>query len=231
MAQVATPTFTPSGGEASPGDTFTIACATAGATIYYTYDPDAAPSPLTWTEYTEAVELDTGVEIVVRAYAIKGGSDDSEVADETFQTQVDAPAFTPDGGQVAIGDSFTLATDTGGTTIRYTFGDSDPSTYWETYSGAVDIPADASGQNVPVRAYATKSGLADSDVSAVAFNTIDYSAAVNANYPAILDTNSTQGLGGVCEGIGKKGNDGVSIGGQRIGEDSTTTDLKYETNA
>lgn len=231
MAQVATPTFNPDGGEIAPEGTFEIACATSGATIYYTYDPEAAPDPLTWTEYTEAVALpaEPAVAIEVRAYAIKEGSDDSEVKSVTFQTQVEAPEFTPAGGQVNVEDTFALSCNTAGATIRYTYGDTDPNTGWTTYSSAVPLP-DTSGQTVAVKAYATKTGIAASDATVVSFYTIGYSSAVNADAVAILDTNATQGLGGVCEGIGLSGSDGDSIDGQRIGAASTTTDLKVETN-
>lgn len=231
MAQVATPTFSPNGGEASPGDTFTIACATGGSTIYYTYDPVAVPSPLTWTEYTDAIELDTSVEIVVRAYAIKSGSDDSEVAEATFQTQVAAPVFDPAGGKVAVGDSFELDSDTNDADIYYSFGDSPPSTDWEEYTAAVDIPADASGQTVTVRAYAVKDDLADSEVTVVNFYTIGYSAAVSATAKTVLDTAASQGLGAATQGIATTASDNASISGWRIGASTTTTDLKAETNA
>jgi hypothetical protein len=56
-----------------------------------------------------------------------------------------------------------------------------------------------------------------------------YGAAVSAAAPAILDTNATQDTGAACEGIGLTGNDGVSIGGSRIGG-APGTELKFETN-
>lgn len=58
-----------------------------------------------------------------------------------------------------------------------------------------------------------------------------YSAAVNANNPAVVDTNASQGTGAVCEGIGLTGANNASISGQRIGASATTTDLKIKTNA
>ena len=143
--------------------------------------------------------------------------------------QVATPTFSPDGGQVAPGSTFTISCATASATIYYTYGTTSASTGWTEYTGAVTLPSTA-GSNVTVRSYAIKATLDDSAVASATFNTIGYSAAVNATYPAILDTNATQGLGSVCEGIGKTGTDGTSIGGQRIGASSTTTDLKYETN-
>jgi hypothetical protein len=87
MAVVATPTFSPSGGKVAPASTFTIATATNGATIYYTYG-DTPASTTNWTEYTGAVTLpaNSGSTVAVRAYAIKAGDDDSAVASVTFYT-------------------------------------------------------------------------------------------------------------------------------------------------
>jgi len=56
-----------------------------------------------------------------------------------------------------------------------------------------------------------------------------YSAAVNANNPAVLDTAASQDTGASVEGIGLVGADGVSLSGSRIGG-SPGTDFKFETN-
>ncbi len=109
------------------------------------------------------------------------------------------------------------------------YGTTAPSTTgWTEYTAAVDLPTE-SGQTVKVRAFAVKALSDNSEVASTTFYTIGFSGAVGANAVAILDTNSTQGLGSVCEGTGKSGADGTSIGGRRIGAASTTTDLKYET--
>lgn len=138
------------------------------------------------------------------------------------------PTASPNGGQVNPSSTFTLACATEGATIRYTYGTAPANTGWTTYSGAVALPS-TSGQNVVVRAYATSEGNDDSAVATFTFNTIGYSAAVSADAKTVLDTNATQGLGSVCEGINPVGNDEASISGQRIGASSTTTDLKVET--
>lgn len=57
-----------------------------------------------------------------------------------------------------------------------------------------------------------------------------YSAAVNANNPAVVDTNASQDTGAVCEGIGLVGANNASLGGSRIGG-SPGTDIKFKTNA
>lgn len=87
MPQVATPTFSPTAGKVNAGASVTIACATAGATIYYTFG-DTAASTTGWTEYTAAVALPaaSGTTNTIRAFAIKAANDDSAVASGTFYT-------------------------------------------------------------------------------------------------------------------------------------------------
>ena len=55
MPATATPTASPSGGQVNPGSTFTLACATEGATIRYTYG--TSPANTGWTTYSGAVTL------------------------------------------------------------------------------------------------------------------------------------------------------------------------------
>lgn len=86
MPATATPTFSPNGGQVAPASTFTIACATEGATIKYTYGTTPANSG--WTTYSGAVTLPaaSGNTVTVRAYATSEGNDDSAVASATFYT-------------------------------------------------------------------------------------------------------------------------------------------------
>lgn len=137
------------------------------------------------------------------------------------------PTASPNGGKVLPGATFTLACATEGATIRYTYGDAPANTGWTTYSGAVTLPS-TSGQTVQVRAYATSEGNDDSAVATVTFYTVGYSGAVSATAKTVVDTNASQGLGAVCEGIEPTGADEASIGGSRIGG-SPGTDLKVET--
>lgn len=144
-------------------------------------------------------------------------------------TTVATPTFSPTGGKTLPAASVTIACATEGATIYYTYGDTEASTTnWTEYTEAIDLPAD-SGTTTKIRAYAIKEGDTDSAVASATFYTVGFSGAVGASAVAILDTNSSQGLGAACEGIGKSGSDNTSMSGQRIGASSTTTDLKYET--
>lgn len=141
---------------------------------------------------------------------------------------VATPALSPTGGKTLPAATVTITCATAGATIYYTFGDAPANTGWTAYTAPVALPAD-SGTTTTIRAYAIKAGDDDSAVASGTFYTVGFSAAVGANAVAILDTATSQGLGSVCEGIGKSGSDNTSIGGQRIGASGTTTDLKYET--
>lgn len=77
---VATPTATPDGGNFETSQEVTLACATSGATIYYTND-ESAPTAES-TEYTAPFTLtDTKT---IKAIALKEGSSDSAVMSKTF---------------------------------------------------------------------------------------------------------------------------------------------------
>jgi hypothetical protein len=83
VSNVATPTFTPNGGTFVGRTSVEIACATEGATIYYSMngeDPVAGSSP----EYGRALPITETT--IVKAIAVKG-NDQSAVASATF-TQI-----------------------------------------------------------------------------------------------------------------------------------------------
>jgi len=80
LAHVATPTFTPAAGSYISVQTVTIACATEGATVYYTLD---GTDPTTESEvYAEAFTVSETT--TVKAYAVKEGMNDSDIAEITY---------------------------------------------------------------------------------------------------------------------------------------------------
>ena len=77
---VATPTFTPAAGEYATTQSVTIACATEGATIYYTLD--GTDPTVNSTVYSAAIEISETK--TVKAFAVKEGLNDSEIASATY---------------------------------------------------------------------------------------------------------------------------------------------------
>ena len=80
LAHVANPTFTPASGTFITAQQVTIACATEGATIYYTLD---GSDPTTEsTVYTEAFAVESTT--TVKAMAAKEGMNNSDVVSATY---------------------------------------------------------------------------------------------------------------------------------------------------
>ena len=83
METVATPTFTPAEGTYTEAQNVTIACATAGASIYYTLD--GTNPTVNSTVYTAAIAISENT--TVKAFAVKQGMNDSEIATAVYQFQ------------------------------------------------------------------------------------------------------------------------------------------------
>ena len=80
LAHVANPTFTPAAGSYISVQTVSLACATEGATIYYTLD---GTDPTTEsTEYAEAFTVSATT--TVKAMAVKEGMNNSDVVSATY---------------------------------------------------------------------------------------------------------------------------------------------------
>ena len=82
MEQVKTPTFSPAEGEYNLAQNVEISCETADATIHYTTDgstPTAASAV-----YSEAITVEAGTTVTIKAIAMKEGMGNSEVATATY---------------------------------------------------------------------------------------------------------------------------------------------------
>ena len=162
---VATPTITPNGGELKYGNnTVTIACATAGATIYYTID---GTEPTTSsTKYTGAFTLSSNA--TVKAIAVKTGWNNSSVASASFTYTVETvatPVIAPNGGELKYGNNtVTIACATDGATIYYTTNGATPTTSSTKYTGAFTLTS-----NATVKAIAVKTGWNNSTVASASF--------------------------------------------------------------
>ncbi|HYF48607.1 MAG TPA: chitobiase/beta-hexosaminidase C-terminal domain-containing protein [Planctomycetota bacterium] len=162
VQKVQTPTFTPNGGSFSGPVSVTIACATSGATIRYTLDGSTPTA--TSTQYAAALAISATTTIKVRAF--KAGMTDSDVASATFTIvpKVAAPAFSPNGGALANGQTVTLTCATAGATIRYTTNGTDPIATSAAYTAPLIVSAATT-----IKARAFKSGMTDSDITSASF--------------------------------------------------------------
>ena len=84
---VATPTFTPAAGTYTEAQSVTIACATEGASIYYTLD--GTDPTVNSTAYTTAITISENT--TVKAFAVKQGMNDSEIATAVYEFQQPTP--------------------------------------------------------------------------------------------------------------------------------------------
>ena len=80
LAHVAAPTFNPSAGSFITAQEVTLACATEGATIYYTLD--GTDPTVQSTEYTEPFTVSSTT--TVKAFAVKAEMTNSEISSATY---------------------------------------------------------------------------------------------------------------------------------------------------
>ena len=161
---VATPTFTPDGGEIYDIDPIVLATETDDAIIHFTID---GTDPST-TSPIYAGPLTLADDATVKAMAVKSGMNDSLIASATFivtQTVVAAPAISPNGGTISDHDEITITTSTTGATIYYTTDGSDPTTASPVYAEPLTLADDAT-----VKAMAVKSGMNDSQIASASFS-------------------------------------------------------------
>ncbi len=105
MGTVATPTFSPAAGIYYDAQFVTLACATSGATIYYTTD-GTVPTNAS-TVYQTRIDLTVGDTTVIKAIAMKEGMMNSEIATATY---ILLPTYT-----VSIAEGITNGTVTADT--------------------------------------------------------------------------------------------------------------------
>ena len=163
-SMVATPTFTPAPGTYGAAQSVTIACSTAGATIYYT--TDGSTPTVSSAIYTGAIAVTSTT--TIRALAAATGMTNSSVASGTYTialvppppATVATPSFTPAPGTYGAAQSVTIACSTAGATIYFTTDGSAP-----TVSSAVYTSTIAVANTTTIRAIAAASGMTNSSVA------------------------------------------------------------------
>ena len=162
-AQVATPSITPGGGNYTTPQTVSISCATSGATIKYTTD-GSTPNTGSAT-YTAPITLSSNT--TLKAYAYRSGMVDSAVNTQTYTFsagQVATPVFNPGGGNYTGPQTVSITSATSGATIKYTTDGSTPNTGSATYTAPITLSS-----NTTLKAYAYRSGMADSAVATAVY--------------------------------------------------------------
>lgn len=136
-----------------------ILCETPGATIYYTLDgtdPDETSAVYESPVYVER-------NLLVKAIAKKEGMEDSPI--RSFQVtayHAAAPIFR------FVKRKVQISSDTPGATIRYTTDFSDPTVESEVYTTPLEPE-----ENSHIKAYASKEGLTDSNISIYVYRRAD----------------------------------------------------------
>jgi len=195
LPQLIAPSFSPAGGTYTSAQNVTISDTTSSASIRYTTD-GSTPSETNGTLYSGPVNI--GSTTTLKAIAYANGYGDSPVASATYTiisgSTVAPPTFNPPGGTYTSAQNVTIASTTGGASIRYTTDGSTPSeTAGTVYSGPVNISS-----TTTLNAIAYKSGSSDSTITSAIYTLTTSSppAAVGATTPFVSYEAEAGTLGG-----------------------------------
>lgn len=162
ILQASAPSFSPSGGTYSSGQSVALSDATPGAVIRYTTDGSvpSASSPV----YSGPIAVNATA--TINAYASVAGFTDSAVATSGYTIMVPAiaPTFSLAGGTYTTLQSVTLVDATQGAAIHYTTDGSTPTASSPTYSAALSLSS-----TTTVKALATAAGFNPSAVASVTY--------------------------------------------------------------
>lgn len=161
----ATPTFSPAAGTYASTQSVTIACATAGAAIYYTTN-GSVPTTAS-TLYTGAVSI--AATSILQAIAVATGYNSSAVGSAAYtissaSTPAATPTFSPAAGTYTSAQTVTISCSTSSPTIHYTTDGTMPTTGSPVYSGPITVSASET-----VQAIATASGFTQSGLGSAAY--------------------------------------------------------------
>ena len=205
--KVATPTFSLVAGNVIEGTAVTIACATEGATIYYTTDGTDPSASSTSTEYTAPIAIDKAM--TIKAIAVKEGMRDSGIAEAAYTLIVATPAFDPAAGAVEKGKEVTITCMTEGAQIYYTTDGTEP-TIEEKNLYTIGTPI-AIKSAMTIKAIAVKEGYANSEIATARYSIIGEAAPAPQ---AFFDftTPANFGMTGTEDVLGHKFNlEGVTV--------------------
>ena len=108
--------------------------------------------------------------------------------DAQAQTSVAAPTIDPAGGNHTDNVTVTMATETPGAEIRYTFDPLSDESTWTVYSGPIQLTPSENAQVIRARAYLDGQS---SDLAQVAFNVFDSSLTGQVEVPDVIPASGT----------------------------------------
>jgi alpha-tubulin suppressor-like RCC1 family protein len=138
----------------------TLSSYVAGTTIRYTTD-GSDPSPSS-TIYSGAITVDAST--TVKAKGFKAGWTDSPILTTAYTLKVVLPTFSPTGGSFGAPQTVSMSTTTPSTVIRYSTDGSEPTMSSPVYSTPITVSA-----TTTVKAFASRTGWANSDSGAASF--------------------------------------------------------------
>ncbi|HOD39855.1 MAG TPA: chitobiase/beta-hexosaminidase C-terminal domain-containing protein, partial [Candidatus Wallbacteria bacterium] len=178
--KAAAPVISPGSATYTTAQTVTIVTSTVGATIKFTTD-GSIPSETNGLVYTGAFTVSATA--TIKAVAIKTGIINSNIVSASFVINTEkaaTPVFSPAGGTYSTAQSVNLTTSTNGAIIKYTTDGSTPSSSnGLTYSSAISVNA-----TTTIKAVATKTNMADSEVATAAYTIQEAVSAPVFNPPA-----------------------------------------------
>jgi hypothetical protein len=156
--QVKAPSFSLAEGTYYSTQTVTLQSATEGAIIRYTTD---GTMPASTSElYIGPITVSNSE--TIKAYASKEGMVDSDIAHATYTIifKVKNPVISPSGGTYTSIQTVTLSCATEGAAIRYTTDGTAPTSTSPVYTEPITVAGSKT-----IKAYASKEGMVDSDIS------------------------------------------------------------------
>ena len=157
---VASPTCTPGQGIYSEMQQVVLSSTTEGASIYFTID-GTEPTKAS-ALYASPITVSTNT--TLKAYAVKEGAADSLTVSADYAIQAAVPTFSVTAGTYTESKELSLSTTTEGASIWYTLDGSIPTTESTRYTGVITL-----NDSTTVKAIATKSGMANSNVAEASY--------------------------------------------------------------
>ena len=172
------PVIYPNSGEFNGNVTVYLGSTVLGATIRYT--TDGSEPNANSTIFNEPITIENSVNVKAKTYLDGYTPSQTQTASYTIINQAAVPDISPSDGSSA-NDSMlvTLATSTGGATIRYTTNGAEPTTYSSLYSGPFTL---FPGQHT-VKAKAFVDGAQPSSSSSA--NLVVYDTSITVSPPNI----------------------------------------------